>query len=291
MPEQDFSAKTKEYYLDVPHECDRYFLKGSANYDWGMKNRLARIFEPAGRTVMLAVDHGYFLGPTSGLERGERPSAAAALRRLVDVHARRAALTHPPRDGRRRSCCVSPAGPRSSGSCPTSTGHGRRGGAPPQRRAVAVQVFIGGEQETQSLLNITKLVDAGQKVRHPGARGDRGRQGDDARRALPRPRLPDRRGDRRALREDVLLRGVRDGAPRPGAAHHRRRQEDGRARGDQMACNAMRAGAAGVDMGRNIFQSDCPVGMIRAVRAVVHDGASVAEAFAIYEQEKSKGPR
>ena len=70
MPEQDFSTKTKEYYLDQPQECDRYFLKGSANYDWGMKNRLARIFSPdSGNTVMLAFDHGYFQGPTTGLER------------------------------------------------------------------------------------------------------------------------------------------------------------------------------------------------------------------------------
>src|SRR5512139_3868013 len=59
----------------------------------------------------------------------------------------------------------------------------------------------------------------------------------------------------------------------------------------ELAWNAIRHGARGVDMGRNIFQSDCPVGMIRAVRAVVHDGASVADAYAIYEQEKSKGSR
>ena len=37
--------------------------------DWGMKNRLARIIRPTtGRTLMFAVDHGYFMGPTSGLE-------------------------------------------------------------------------------------------------------------------------------------------------------------------------------------------------------------------------------
>ena len=59
----------------------------------------------------------------------------------------------------------------------------------------------------------------------------------------------------------------------------------------ELAANAMRAGAAGVDMGRNIFQSDCPVGMIKAVRAVVHDGATVDGAFAVYEQEQSKGSR
>jgi putative autoinducer-2 (AI-2) aldolase len=53
-----------------------------------------------------------------------------------------------------------------------------------------------------------------------------------------------------------------------------------------LAGKAIRAGAKGVDMGRNIFQSDCPVGMIRAVRAVVHDGAEVEEAFELYAKEK-----
>jgi len=55
----------------------------------------------------------------------------------------------------------------------------------------------------------------------------------------------------------------------------------------QMTFNAMQRGAAGVDMGRNIFQSDSPIGMIKAVRAVVHEGASVDDAFAIYHDEKS----
>ena len=56
-----------------------------------------------------------------------------------------------------------------------------------------------------------------------------------------------------------------------------------------LAFDAIRAGASGVDMGRNIFQSDCPVGMISAVRAVVHDGATVEEAHAIYAAERARG--
>ena len=55
----------------------------------------------------------------------------------------------------------------------------------------------------------------------------------------------------------------------------------------QLAWDAIQSGASGVDMGRNIFQSDCPVGMIRAVRAVVHDGASVKDGLAIYEDAKA----
>jgi len=56
----------------------------------------------------------------------------------------------------------------------------------------------------------------------------------------------------------------------------------------RLAWNAVSAGACGVDMGRNIFQSDCPVGMIRAVRAVVHDSAAVDEAYEIYERAKAQ---
>ena len=70
MPGVDDSKKEKNYYLDVPQKHEPFFLKGSNGYDWGMKNRLSRIFNPdSGRTVMLAFDHGYFQGPTTGLER------------------------------------------------------------------------------------------------------------------------------------------------------------------------------------------------------------------------------
>ena len=71
MPEADVTTKMdKEFYVDVPQKGESFFLKGSNAHDWGMNNRLAHIFNPkSGRTVMLAFDHGYFQGPTTGLER------------------------------------------------------------------------------------------------------------------------------------------------------------------------------------------------------------------------------
>ncbi len=70
MPDVDEIKEGKKYYTDIPQEAKRFFLKGSNALDWGMQNRLSRIFNPqTGRTVMLAVDHGYFQGPTTGLER------------------------------------------------------------------------------------------------------------------------------------------------------------------------------------------------------------------------------
>ena len=71
MPEADATAKEeKNFYLDIPQKNEAFFLKGSNNFDWGMKNRLSQIFDAtSGKTVMLAIDHGYFQGPTTGLER------------------------------------------------------------------------------------------------------------------------------------------------------------------------------------------------------------------------------
>ena len=70
MPDIDEMKEAKQYYTDIPQKTEGFFLKGSNSLDWGMKNRLARIFNTvSGRTVMLAIDHGYFQGPTTGLER------------------------------------------------------------------------------------------------------------------------------------------------------------------------------------------------------------------------------
>ena len=69
MPEAD-SSERKQFHTDVPAANRAFYLKGSGAYDWGMQSRLARVFSPrSGRTVMLAIDHGYFQGPTTGLER------------------------------------------------------------------------------------------------------------------------------------------------------------------------------------------------------------------------------
>ena len=70
MPDADGIKDAKMFYCDMQQKTPGFFLKGSNSLDWGMKNRLARIFNPvSGRTVMLAIDHGYFQGPTTGLER------------------------------------------------------------------------------------------------------------------------------------------------------------------------------------------------------------------------------
>src|SRR3546814_530540 len=70
MADTEALREAKNFHEDVPVSTPGFFLRGAGSLDWGMMNRLARIFNPeTARTVMLAIDHGYFQGPTTGLER------------------------------------------------------------------------------------------------------------------------------------------------------------------------------------------------------------------------------
>ena len=102
MADLDDVSDTKNFHVGVPERREPFFLKGSGALDWGMQNRLARIFDPAsGRTVMLAIDHGYFQGPTSGLER-------------VDVNIVPLAPVRRRADAARAASCAPPSRPRSA---------------------------------------------------------------------------------------------------------------------------------------------------------------------------------
>ena len=71
--------KDKEYFTDVKQDAPGFFLKGSHQYDWGLKNRLSKVFNPKnGRTIMLAFDHGYFQGPTTASSASTRPSSPSS---------------------------------------------------------------------------------------------------------------------------------------------------------------------------------------------------------------------
>ena len=137
---------------------------------WGLQNRLARILKPPhGRTVMLAVDHGYFLGPTSGLEEPRQDDrTAAAVRRFVDADARRAADVGARRRRTSRSCL------RVSGGTSILRELSHEGltvaiedAIRLNVSAVTLSIFVGSEGERQTLLNLAKLVDQGEKYGIP----------------------------------------------------------------------------------------------------------------------------
>src|SRR4030042_6214825 len=166
MPEADAAKVKKSFYTDVPQKSEIFFLKGSNSYDWGMKNRLARIFDAkSGKTVMLAFDHGYFQGPTTGLERPDitiRPLAPHADALMLTRGILRSVI---PPSLNKATVLRASGGPSilkelSNEHIAMDMDDAVRLNA----CAVATQVFIGGEYETQSVLNLTKLIDQGHKI-------------------------------------------------------------------------------------------------------------------------------
>jgi putative autoinducer-2 (AI-2) aldolase len=293
MADKDDFKETHDYYLDVPVKNSAYELRGSNSLDWGMKNRLASIFDPrTNRTVMLAVDHGYFLGPTSGLERVD-VTIVPLLSWADTLMCTRGILrsTIPPTYNKgvvlRASGGPSILKELSNEQIALDTEDAVRLNA----AAVAVQVFIGGEFETQSVHNMTRLVDAGNRFGVPvlGVTA----VGKDMARDAKYMRLASRICAELGA-SYVKTYYVADGfetvtasCPVPIVIAGGKKLPELDAL--KMAYDAVDKGAAGVDMGRNIFQAEAPAAMIQAVRSVVHDGATPEKAFDLYLTLKSAG--
>jgi putative autoinducer-2 (AI-2) aldolase len=291
MPEADGSKKEKKFYTDVPQKNELFFLKGSNNYDWGMKNRLARIFNPvSGRTVMLAFDHGYFQGPTTGLERIDVTILPLALQADALMLTRGILRTVIPPSAQKAVVMRASGGPSilkelSNERIAVDMEDAVRMNA----AAVAVQVYIGGEYETQTVNNLTRLVDAGMRAGVPVLGVT----------AVGKELVRDAQYIRLAVRICAELGAafvktyyvpeqfdtVTSSCPVPIviAGGKKLPEQDALA----MAYNAIEQGALGVDMGRNIFQSDAPEAMLQAVRMVVHEGMKPKQAFELYQTLKT----
>jgi putative autoinducer-2 (AI-2) aldolase len=285
MPEAD-GSDSKQFHEEIPQRREAFFLKGSTAYDWGMQHRLARIFRPEdGRTVMLAVDHGYFQGPTSGLERVDLnvlPLVPYADALMVTRGILRSVVPPAIQQGFvvRASGGPSILKELSNEQIAIDVDDAVRLGA----GAMAVQVFIGGEFETQSVHNMTRLVDEGLRRGIPvlGVTAVGRELVRDARYLGLATRIIAELGAQmvKTYHCDEGFERVVAGCPVPLIMAGGKKLPELEAL--TMARRAVDEGAAGVDMGRNIFQSDAPLAMIRAVRAVVHDGAGAAEAHDLY---------
>ena len=293
MADMDGSRESKEFHADVPQVSEGFFLKGSAHYDWGLKNRLARIFDPtSGRTVMLAFDHGYFQGPTTGLERIDLSIVPLVPYADTLMLTRGALRTMIPPTARPAIVLRASGGPSvlkelSNEEIAVDIEDAIRLNA----AALAVQVFVGGERETKSIHNLTRLVDAGTRYGIPVL----------AVTAVGKEMVRDAKYFRLATRICAELGAhyvktyyVEDGfetvtscCPVPIVIAGGKKLPELDAL--TMASNAVARGASGVDMGRNIFQSAAPEAMLRAVRAVVHDGASPAAAHDLFRRLAGSG--
>ena len=288
MPEADGDAKN--FHADVPPPSDGFFLKGSGSLDWGMSNRLARIFRPqTGRTVMLAIDHGYFQGPTTGLERVDvtiLPLVPLADALMCTRGILRSVV--PP-------SMRTPVVMRASGGpsilkelSDEQIAIDLEDAARLNVAALAVQVFIGGAHETQSVHNMTRLVDLGLRFGIPvmGVTAVGKELTRDAKYLRLACRICAELGAQfvKTYYCDVDFDTVTASCPVPIVMAGGKKLPELDAL--TMAHRAVSEGAAGVDMGRNIFQSDCPEGMMKAVLAVVHEGASPEAALDIYKSAR-----
>ncbi len=290
MADTDNLKEAKNYYTDIPQRSELFFLKGSNSYDWGMKNRLARIFNPAsGRTVMLAFDHGYFQGPTTGLERVDISILPLVPYADALMLTRGILRTIIPASTQKPIVMRASGGPSILKELSNEQQAVEMEDAVRMNvSAVAVQVFIGGEYETQSIVNMTRLVDAGMRLGIPtlGVTAVGREITRDARYIGLATRICAELGA--TFVKTYLVPGfetVTAACPVPIVIAGGKKLPELDAL--RMAHDAISQGAAGVDMGRNIFQADAPVAMIQAVRKVVHENMRPEQAFELYQELKS----
>ena len=290
MADKDDIKQGKNFHVNTPQTNKPFFLKGSGALDWGMQNRLAQIFNPlSGRTVMLAFDHGYFQGPTTGIERIDInitpliPYAdvlmctRGALRSVIPAHTNKPIVL-------RCSAGQSILTELSNETIAVDIEDTIRLNA----AAMAAQVYIGAKYEHKSIANIIKLIDTGTRYGIPtlavtgvGADMDR-----DLRYFSLATRMCAEIGAHyiKSYYFEPGFEKVVAACPVPIVIAGGKKLPEIEAL--EMAYRAIDQGAAGVDMGRNIFQSDCSIGMIQAVNLVVHKNEKPKQAFNLYKDIK-----
>jgi putative autoinducer-2 (AI-2) aldolase len=272
--------------------------------DWGMGNRMSRIISPkTGKCLMLAVDHGYFQGPTTGL-RNLGVTVEPILPFADALMITGGALKNWIDPGMDKPIVLRVSGGNSMEIPDDLSDEIITGSIEDAIRinasAITCSVYVGSPHQKQTIRNLSKLVNEGNKYGIPvlavTAVGSK----------LSQSTGKDVREDVRNARYLGLASRicVEMGAHMVKTYYCNDFEKVVEACGNvpvviaggkkipeldalKMAQNAIAAGASGVDMGRNIFQSDSPVGMIKATREIVHNGISVEEAFAIYENDKN----
>ncbi len=259
-----------------------------------MRNRLSRIIKPeTGRTVMLAVDHGYFMGPTHKLEE-PRKTVEPLLPYSDAIMCTRGVLrtSVDPKNNipivLRVSGGASIVGESLTNEAITTS---FRDAVRLNVAAVALSIFVGSQHEHQTLTNLGRLVNFGEEYGVPVlAVTAVGKELEkrDARYLGLACRIAAEIGAHFVKTYycedfDKVVRGC----PVPLVVAGGPKLET-ELDAFQLAHDAVSDGAVGVDMGRNIWQSDNAVAMIRTIREIVHGGATVREAQQVYEEAKKE---
>jgi putative autoinducer-2 (AI-2) aldolase len=275
---------------NMPHKESHY------QQQWGLRNRLSRMIRPeTGRSVMLACDHGYFMGPTTRLENPRK-----TIEPLVP-YANALAVTR----GILRNCVDpnwdTPVILRVSGGSSIlredlsdeELTASMKDAIRLNVSAVALSIFIGTQHEKQTLVNLGRLVDEGEEFGMPVmAITAVGKELEkrDAKYLSLACRIAAEVGAHlvKTYYCEPDFSKVVNGCPVPlvvAGGPKLKTESDV----FELVYNAVNEGAVGVDMGRNIWQNDHPVAMIKAIRAIVHEDATVKEAIEVFNQESRKG--
>ena len=272
--------------------ADRSFhVKGAENLPWGMKDRLSRIFNPkTGKTVMLACDHGFIMGPTSGLERIDLNIVPLIEYADCLMCTRGILRSVIPPTANKPICLRSDAGTSILTSLNDNVLIDVEDAIRMNVSAMAVMLAIGDtEHEATTVANLYKAVDKGTRYGIPvmGVTAVGKDMARDARYFGLASRIAAENG------ANIVKTYYCDGfekvaaaCPVPVVIAGGKKLSELEAL--ELCYNALNEGAAGVDMGRNVFQSEAPAAMIQAVSAVVHDNMKPIQAFELFNELKSK---
>lgn len=287
MADAEGNSSAKNFHLSTPPAADGFYVKGAANCDWGTKNRLARMFgRKSGNTVMLAFDHGYIMGPTSGLERLDvsipplTPHVDVLMANRGGIRACVSATVDKP-------VCLRVNYDASVIHEDMSQGGGiacdMRNAVRMNAVCVAVQSFIGTGGEKNSLGLVSHMVDAGSDYGVPvmgvvavGKQMERNEKF-----FLLATRILAELGVQ--IVKSYYCEGferVAAACPVPIVIAGGKKLPEADAL--NLAYRAISDGARGVDMGRNIFQAENPTAMCMALSKIVHDGLTGKEAAEFY---------
>jgi 3-hydroxy-5-phosphonooxypentane-2,4-dione thiolase len=267
--------------------------KGITSMDWGMKNRMSKIIRPeVGRCVMLAVDHGYFLGPTEGLEvpnRTIKPLLPYADSLMITRGILRTSV-NPSTEVPivlRVSGGTSIVGEDLSNETITAS---IEEAIKLNATCLAISIFVGSKYEHQTLASLSRLVDEGEKYGIPvlavtavGKQMTR-----DARYLALACRIAAEQGAHIVKTYYCEnFESVVEGCPVPIIIAGGKKLPN-EVDVLKLTHEAIQHGAAGVDMGRNIWQSSYAVAMIKSVRSIVHNNLDQTQAFELFTKEKER---
>jgi putative autoinducer-2 (AI-2) aldolase len=291
MADLDDIRDGARFGLDTPADTSSFYLKGLNNNDWGLKNRASRIFNrKSGRTVMLAFDHGFLMGPTSGLERIDLNIAPLAEHADCLMACRGSLRSMIPPENTKPVCLRADTGTTIMTELNHNVLLSEEEMISMNASALAAMIAIGDPAtEAKTMANFSRLVDIGQKYSIPvmcvtAVGKDMAR---DSRYFSLAARVGAENGA--SIVKTYYTEGFENVVactPVPIVIAGGKKLPELEAL--DMAYKAIQCGAAGVDMGRNVFQSEAPQAMIKAVAGVVHDDLTPKEGLDLFETLKAE---